>query len=263
MSTEYLLATGSDLRRDYLTYLAQLLDDTTVACLDATGIGPGGRCLDIGAGGGSITRWLAGRTGSVVAVDLDVTHLDAGAGVVVHRHDLDDGLPDDGPFDLIHARMTLVHLSRREEVLGWLVDALAPGGWLVVGECSDRPLTALAAPSPADLTLWARMQHLSHDVVGRARGISLGWAHEVDSRMAAAGLVDVKSVEYSRTTAGGEVGCLLHANLNRQAESELRQAGATGAELARYRELMHDPRFRAWFYQFVCTRGRKSVDHAR
>lgn len=79
-------------------------------------------------------------------------------------------------------------------------------------------------------------QHLSHEVVGRARGISFGWVHEVDSRMTAAGLVDVKSVEYSRTTAGGEVGCLPHANLNRQAEPALRQAGATG--------------------------GRKSVDHA-
>jgi hypothetical protein len=43
----------------------------------------------------------------------------------------------------------------------------------------------------------------------------------------------------------------------------LRQAGATAEELTRYRELMRDPGFRAWFYQFVCTRGRKSVDHAR
>lgn len=262
MSTEYLFDTGSDLGRDHMTYLAQMLDETTVACLEATGIGRGQRCLDIGAGGGSITRWLARRTGSVVAVDIDVAHLEAGDGVVVHQHDLNDGLPDDGPFDLIHARLTLLHLSRREEVFARLVRALAPGGWLVVGEYSDRPLTALAAPSPADLTLWARMQHLSHDVVGKARGISLGWAHEVDSRMTAAGLVDVKAVEYSKTTAGGEVGCLLHANLNIQAEPALRHAGATGTELARYRELMHDPRFRAWFYQFVCTRGRKSVDHA-
>lgn len=263
MSTDYLFDTGSDLGRAHMTYLEQLLDGPTVASLEATGVGPGHRCLDVGAGGGSITRWLAERTGSVVAVDLDVDHLTAGDGVTVHRHDINEGLPDDGPFDLIHARLVLTHLPRREEVFGMLVDALAPGGWLVTGDISDRPLRVLAAPSDADRELWTRMLHLSHEVVSPARGISWTWAHEAEARMAAAGLTGIEAVEYSRTTVGGDAGCLLHRNLNAQAEPALRQAGATDAELVRYRELMVDPGFRAWFYQFVCTRGRKSVGHAR
>ena len=261
MSTDYLFDTASDLGRAHMTYLERLLDGPTVESLEATGVGPGHRCLDIGAGGGSITRWLAERTGSVVAVDLDVDHLVAGDGVVVHRHDINDGLPDEGPFDLIHARLVLMHLPRRAEILTWLVDALAPGGWLVLGEVNDRPLRVLAAPSDSDRALWARMQHLSQAVVSQAAGISWTWAHEVDGRMAAAGLTGIEAIEYSRTTVGGDVGCLLHRNLNMQAEPALRQAGATDAELARYRELMVDPGFRAWFHQFVCTRGRKSVGH--
>ena len=44
--------------------------------LQALGVGPGWRCLEVGAGGGSIARWLCskvGRTGRVCAIDLD-TH---------------------------------------------------------------------------------------------------------------------------------------------------------------------------------------------
>lgn len=263
MSTDYLFDTGSDLGRAHMTYLERMLDGPTTACLAATGVGPGHRCLDVGAGGGSVTRWLAERTGSVVAVDLDVDHLEVGEGVTVHCHDINDGLPEEGPFDLIHARLVLTHLPRREEIFAWFVDALAPGGWLVLGDVTGRPLTALAAPSAADRALWDRMQYLSHEVLGPARGISLDWAYEVDGRMAAAGLTDIEAIEYSRTTVGGDAGCLLHGNLNAQAAPALREVGATEAELVRYRELMVDPGFRAWFYQFVCTRGRKSVDHAR
>ena len=37
----------------------------------------------------------------------------------------------------------------------------------------------------------------------------------------------------------------------------LREAGATTAQLTRYRELLLDPSFMAWFYEFVCVRGRR------
>src|SRR5262245_24735854 len=42
------------------------------------GVRPGWRCLEVGAGGGSIAAWLAdcvGSEGAVVATDLDTTHL--------------------------------------------------------------------------------------------------------------------------------------------------------------------------------------------
>lgn len=266
MSDEYIFDTGSDLGRKHMDYLEHLLDGPTVDCLEAVGVKPGQRCLDLGAGGGSITRWLAeraGPTGTVVAVDLDTDYLDEQPGVEVHRHDINDGLPDDGPYDLIHTRLVLMHLPRREEIFASLVDALAPGGWLVIGDFTGRQLTPLSAPSEADLELWTHMQHMSHDVGGRSRGISFDWAQEVNGRMAAAGLVNIHGLEYSQTTSGGDAGCLLHRNLNTQAEPLLLQFGVTEDELRRYRELMVDPRFRAWFYQFICTRGQKSLGAER
>ena len=53
---------------------ASIWDPYTQRYLDALGIAPGWQCLEIGAGSGTMTAWLAQRvspTGSVVAVDVD------------------------------------------------------------------------------------------------------------------------------------------------------------------------------------------------
>lgn len=261
-ATNYLFDTGSDLGSQHMDYLAQMFDAHTFAILEPVAVRPGQRCLDLGAGGGSVTRWLADRVGpagEVVAVDIDTTHLATGPGVTVHRHDINDGLPGPvaGPYDLIHARNTLAHLPRRDEIFAGLVDALAPGGWLVVGDPTGRPLTVLSAHSAQDVAVWQRIQHLSHDVVSPAGGIDFDWAHRINDAMAAAGLSDVYGIEISQTVDGGSPGALLHEILNLQAHDHLLTAGAEPWELERYRELTHDPRFRTWFYQLVYLRGRK------
>jgi SAM-dependent methyltransferase len=255
---EYIFDTGSELGHHHLDHLGKLLDAPTTWRLERRGLTPGMRCLELGAGSGSIANWLAARTREVVAVDIDTTQLyDVAPGVEVHRHDLRDGLPVDGPFDLIHARLLLLHLPEREQILTRLVDALAPGGHLVLGDITGRPLDVVAVPEPADRDLWEKVQHLSHHVVSPARGVSWTWAGETPERMSAAGLVDVDVMQYSQTTAGGTDGCLLHRNLNQQAEPLLLAAGATQDELDRYRALMLDPRFRAWFYELLYTNARK------
>ncbi|MFI7062270.1 class I SAM-dependent methyltransferase [Kribbella sp. NPDC050124] len=197
---DYIFDTGSELGTHHLDHLGKLLNRPTAWVLERVGLRLDMRCLELGAGNGSIANWLAGRTHEVVAVDIDTSQLnDVAPGVQVIRHDLRDGLPVQGPFDLIHARLLLVHLPEREQLLGRLVDALAAGGWLVLGDLTDRPLQTLAVPEPADQDLWDKMLHLSHNVVSPARGLSWTWARETAGRMTAAGLVDVDVMEYSQS----------------------------------------------------------------
>ena len=61
-----------------LRLIEQASDPTTFAHLDRIGVGAGWRCLEVGAGGGSVAAWLGervGPTGHVLALDLDLRHL--------------------------------------------------------------------------------------------------------------------------------------------------------------------------------------------
>lgn len=258
--SEYALDSASDLGREQLGYLEQLLDRQTTGVLAATGVGPGWRCLELGAGSGSIARWLATRTGSsgqVLAVDIDTANLTVPPEVQVIRHNINNGVPPGGPFDLIHARLLLMHLHGREQILRRLVDVLAPGGWLVIGEYVGPQDRLLSAPDQATATIFHRVQHIAHNVVARAAGVSYEWPRQVAGHMAGAGLANVETVEYTHTTTGGGTAALLSSNYVRQLEEPLLEASLSVAEIRGYHALMRDPHFRAWFYPYVCTTGQK------
>jgi hypothetical protein len=73
--------------------LPRIYDPGTFRHLAALGVGEGWRCLEVGAGGGSVARWLADRVGPVghvLATDIDTRFLDALAGptLEVRRHDV-------------------------------------------------------------------------------------------------------------------------------------------------------------------------------
>ena len=48
--------------------------------LDALGIAEGWRCLEVGAGGGSLVQWMADRGATVTAIDIDTRFLEQLAG---------------------------------------------------------------------------------------------------------------------------------------------------------------------------------------
>lgn len=263
METEYVFDTASELGRDQVDHLATLYDDVTVECLEWTGVGVGARCLEVGAGGGSIARWLAARVrpdGSVVAVDLDTDHLAAQPGLRVHRHDINDGVPPGAPFDLIHARLVLMHLVRRREILASLVDALAPGGWLVLGDLTDRLPWVLGAPTPGDADLFDRVLDTGMNVLAPAVNLSVHWASETEDRMRAAGMVGIDRHSVRTSANGGTPGCLLFGNYMRQVEPMLLEAGVSASELQRFHELTFDPRLHVEFYELAYTMGQKPVE---
>jgi len=128
---------GDESRR--LELLEQRLDPLTKRRIGRLGVGEGARCLEIGGGRGSITRWLsevAGPAGRVLATDLQLgflSEIDA-SNVEVLRHDIRTGTFPAGSFDLIHTRAVLMHVSPGVDLLRRVVTWLAPGGWLVLEE---------------------------------------------------------------------------------------------------------------------------------
>jgi SAM-dependent methyltransferase len=136
--------------------LSTIFDPGTIRHLETCGIRRGWHCLEVGAGSGSITRWLVdrvGRTGSVLATDIDPCFLECltRPNLDVRRHDIAaDALPE-AAFDLVHARLVLMHLPQREIALARMISALKRGGWLVVEDYDSASMPPDPSVSPGEV----------------------------------------------------------------------------------------------------------------
>lgn len=226
-----------------LRLLEEALDPTTERRLDAVGVGRGWRCLEVGAGGGSVARSLCERVGPrgrVVAVDLDTRFLeeDAPANLEVHERDIvAEGLPGGG-YDLVHTRMLLVHLPERERVLAELIAALAPGGWLVLEEADHYPLTT------AGSSLYVEAWRTVLDALAEA-GMAAGWGRELPGLLTRAGLDDVAAEAEAPYFRGASTWAQLFSLSWEQARPLMRSGANPGGLLDAALAEMADPR--RWF----------------
>jgi SAM-dependent methyltransferase len=255
----YGFSNSSDHAIGQLSGLEHFLDPFTVGVLDRLPLQPGDRCLEIGPGRGSIVRYLADRvgpTGRVAAVDLDPSRLTPGGNVDIYQHDIRDGLPVGGPFNIIYSRLVMVHLPERYDVLSMLVEALDPGGWLVLGDFGDTTMPVYHSPSDSDTDLYLRVIHGVQRVL-EGHGVDMAWADDTYTAMRQAGLRNVHAVEHAESWPGGSNGCRMHQSNTMQTQAGLLKHGLTVADLEDFRALMDDPGFAARSYRFVCTRGQR------
>ncbi len=187
-----------------LQALSSLFDAWTFAHLDRLGIGEGWRCWEVGAGSASVPGFLAARAGAsgyVLATDLEPTMLPGGAGFEVRRHELGRDPVPEGGFDLVHARLVLVHVAERDRALADLVSSLRPGGLLLVEE-ADPALQPLVCPDERgdEERLANRLKDGFRQLMA-ARGVDLAFGRTLPRRLRAAGLEDVESDAYFPITS--------------------------------------------------------------
>jgi SAM-dependent methyltransferase len=186
--------------------LAELFDPWTLDHLDRLGVTAGWRCWEVGAGGLSVPTALAervGLTGQVLATDIDTSWLTGltAAPVEVRRHDVARDEPPAGGFDLVHARLVLVHLPDRAEALRRMAAAVRPGGWLVV-EDADPALQPLACPHER-----GRAEELANRIrrgfraLLAQRGADLSFGRSLPDLLRGAGLRDVRAEGYFPLTS--------------------------------------------------------------
>ena len=182
--------------------LAELFDPVTFRHVDRLGIGQGMRCWEVGSGGPSVPEGLAdrvGRGGAVVAPDIDTSWAERAAGaapggvIEVLRHDVAADPPPPGGFDLVHARLVLVHVTDRAEALSRMIAALKPGGWLLL-EDADPGLQPLLCPdeSGPEQRLANRLRSGFRELMAQ-RGADLGYGRTLPRLLREAGLQDVQA----------------------------------------------------------------------
>lgn len=181
--------------------LARIFDPSTFRHIDNLGIEPGWRCWEVGAGGTSVPRWLsqrAGPEGYVLATDIDVSWLNQATGpnVEVRQHDVARDAPPDGSFDLVHARLVLVHLVDRDAALRSMIEVLRPGGWLLVEDADPalQPLSCLDAQTPEE-ELANRLRQGFRALMAQ-RGVDLAYGRKLPRLLRRAGLTDVAADGY-------------------------------------------------------------------
>jgi SAM-dependent methyltransferase len=194
-ATPYLLDNAQEQAARRMRVLARLYDATTQRALEAVGLGQGWHCLEVGGGGGTVARWLAERvapSGTVLCTDIDPRHIDdpGRANLRIERHDIvRDELPE-SRFDLVHARLVLIHRPEREAVLDRLVRALRPGGWLVIEDFDVLSMLPDAIINPREVPL-ATADAMR--VYMNSGGVDARWGRLLHGRFRALGLQDVNA----------------------------------------------------------------------
>src|SRR5262252_652858 len=170
---------------------------------------PGWRCLEVGAGRGSMAVWLAeqvGESGQVVATDIDVTYLSRLQipNLEVRRHNiLDDPLEALGPgsFDLVCSRLMLFWLpGRQEAAIRRMVECLRPGGWLVDEDGDWGTVTPVDQSDP----FYARYQDAyQNGEWWAARGYDPTFGRKLSSLFERCGLENIRHETTAEVVRGG------------------------------------------------------------
>jgi len=178
--------------------LSVLFNPSTFRHMESLGLSPGWRVWEVGAGGPSVPAWIAARTGGdVLATDIDTSWLDAtDAPYAVQRHDIGTDPAPEGLFDLVHARLVLVHVPERTAALATMVSALRPGGWLLVEE-ADPGLQPLVCPdeSGPEQRLANQLKTAFRSLMAD-RGVDLSFGRTLPRLLRASGLEEVQSDAY-------------------------------------------------------------------
>lgn len=140
---------------------------------------PAGRALDLGAGEGRNSIWLASRGWEVTAVDYSQVALDrarrladdrlgsAADRLTIQRADVLNYRPTPGGYDLVLIAYLQLPAGQRSAVLRLAADALAPGGTLLVVGHDSSNLTE-GTGGPKDPAVLFTAQDVLDELADRA-----------------------------------------------------------------------------------------------
>ena len=211
-------------------HLASNFDAGSARLLTKVGLAEGWHVLEVGAGGGSLARWISeqvGPQGRVMATDIDVQFMgEQPDNVIVRRHDIAvDKLPPEH-FDLVHARAVLQHVPEREQALANMVAATKPGGWVVVEDVDWLVFDHQELPEP-----FATLQRAVRSGSAARTGYDGSWGRRMLGALRDAGLVDVDSKGKVVTMHGGTPSAEWYVLALERARPALVEAGILPADV--------------------------------
>lgn len=239
----YYIIRGGSAGRERLRILSRVMRDATCGLFDRVGARTGWSYLDVGCGGGDVTRELARRAGPlgrVVGEDIDEVKL-----AMARREASEQGFPHidfryrdvyaplapseqaaQGGFDFVYVRFLLTHLPDPRTALARLVERLRPGGVLVV-EDIDFSGHICHPPHPS-----FDRYHLLHIESQRRRGGDAMIGPKLPAMLTDSGLADVQVRIEQPVGKDGEVKLIPAITMENIGEAVLRDGQCSPSELA-------------------------------
>lgn len=255
----YVFTHDWELEEARLRLLGEIFDPPTTDRLRRLGVGTGWRCLEVGAGAGSLAAWLAaqvGPDGRVVATDVDTGFLENEAipGVEVRRHDIVADDLEEGAFDLVHSRLVLEHLTERDLALKRMVAALVPGGVLVI---EDFDWCAAVAPPGPGADLYANFMAAAREFLA-GQGYDPYYGRRLAAELRNLGLDDVGADGRVTVCLPGSPETVWWQQSMARVHGSLRSGGLlTDLEVERIASQLADPGFCFQYPALMTAWGRR------
>lgn len=254
--TEYTLPHTLMGERQRLALLSSLLDPMHRSHIEALGIQPGWRCLEVGCGNGSISEWLAGRVspaGHVTATDLDlrfISDLHEPNLEVRQVNILEDKIEADA-YDLVTARAVLHHLHDPALAVERIAVALKPGGVFLSIEPDMLPAT-VAEPESMH-TFWQGWLKWS-----ASAGIDYSIGRKMPALLASTGLESIGAQGYAEFFNGGSQWAIFWIDTIQELQQRLVDSGSISRQLlAEFYSKYRDPNYWTTIINFTASWGRK------
>jgi ubiquinone/menaquinone biosynthesis C-methylase UbiE len=206
--------------------LSTLYDAGTIRRFEALGVREEWHCLEVGGGGGSIAEWLADRVGPkgpVLVTDIDPRFLvTSRLNLKVQAHDIvHDPLPKQ-VFDLVHARLVLMHLPGRGKALRRMLAALKPGGWFIAEEFDSVSLSTDPSLGSGEVFLKTHVAFSRHLANG---GVERRFGRLLLNQLRRHGLADISAEASMSMWQSGSAGVSLMRANYLQARQQMIGAG--------------------------------------
>jgi len=260
VNTEYVFHTSEEPRELVrLHMLERIFDAGTQRRLLATGLTSGWHCLEVGAGAGSIVRWLeqrVGPSGKVVALDTNPRFL-RGSGsstIDILQGDICDMELPLATFDLVHARYVMIHIAEYRRAFERMLRCVKPGGWVVLEEPDFQAARAVVG-SEERRASFGRVS----DAIERMFA-SLGMDHALGVKLPALfqhhDLTQL-TVEHEGhlSAGGGMVAQMMKLSAEQLRDKYIATGMVTEADIEEYGRLADDPDSWAIYYATVAVTG--------
>jgi len=242
-----------------LQMLERIFDAGTQRRMLATGLTTGWHCLEVGAGAGSIVRWLeqrVGPSGKVVALDTNPRFLrgSSSSTIEIMQGDICDMELPLATFDLVHARYVMIHIAEYRKAFERMLRCVKPGGWVMIEEPDFQAARAVTGPEEARLS-FGRVT----DAIERMF-TSLGMDYALGAQLPALFQeydLSHLTVEHEGhlSAGGGMVAQLMKLSAEQLRDKYVATGKVTEADIEQYCRLADDPDAWAIYYATVAVTG--------